>query len=165
MAGSAVTIRHGSVTLKTADGAPIAVTLTETGSGLSVEGLEEGLSEVVPVYYRGVFSELVKGQDKTITGSIELVQDGQLTHATTKKILDAVLKTGAFAAGATRDPGGVVWTSDIEWTGTRNGVSSAFRLRNCRLVANFSEGADPGNKITINYTAYGTGAGDQFAFI
>lgn len=164
MSGAAVTLKNGLVRFKSADAVALELVLTETSGGITVEGLEAGLYEVVPVYYRQVFSELVPGQDKQITGSIEVTQDGPLTHASVKKAMDAVMKTGAFAAGTTRDPGGIVWTGDIEWVGTRVGVASAFRLRNCRIVGNFGEGTDPGNKITWNYTAFGTGNADAFAF-
>lgn len=148
-----VTRKHGAVSMRTADGTPIAASLSPSLGDFSYSGAEEGNAEAIAIYNRGSFLELVEGDDKTITGSITVIHDGDLTDATNKLAIDAVMKTGAFSAGVSTDPGLVVWTTDIVLTSTRGGVVHTHTLTTCRCTYDYSE-ANDGNKIVINFTCY-----------
>ena len=149
-----MTLRHGSVAFNSADGTPIAVTLGPGVGDFQSDELEEGNKEAIQVLDRGDHHELVYGNVKQINGSINVKQDGALTSGSTNKPLDAVMKTGTFSSGTTRDAGAVVWTGDIVWTGTRAGVTATLPYTNCRLKASFTEGQD-GNVLAISFVCYG----------
>ena len=148
-----VTRKHGAVAMKDHTGTPLSVPLGPGVGDFSYSGAEEGNSEAIPIYNRGSFQELVDGDDKTITGSITLYHDGDLTDATNKLPIDGVMKTGALSSGVTADGGAVKWTTDVVHTATRGAVVHTTTLANCRCTYDYSE-ANDGNKIVINFTCY-----------
>lgn len=154
------TYRHGVLTFS--DGAATVSTELSPGVGdFSISGLEEGNVEAVPVYGRGVFLGVVKGNEKAYSGSITVFHDDKSTG--TNKILDAVMKLNSYSGKTTKDPEGVLWTGDLVWVGTDDGgIVDTYTLTNCRLVVDYSEG-QPTNTYTVNFTAYGTGSANAFA--
>lgn len=148
-----ITRKHGAVAMKDATGTPISASLSPSMGDFSYSGAESGNAEAIAIYNRGEYYGLVEGDDKTITGSITVIHDGDLTDATNKLAIDAVMKTGAFSAGVSTDPGLVVWTTDIVLTSTRGGVVHTHTLTTCRCTYDYSE-ANDGNKIVINFTCY-----------
>jgi hypothetical protein len=152
------TLKHGSIIGKDATGTPIDVDLAPGPGNMSIQGMEAGMVEGLPVYNRGTFYELVEGSQKGISFSIEVLQEGKFAaDGSTNRPGDLVLKAGTFASGTTTDPGGQVWAVDIVLTMTRNAVTSICTLKNCRVLVDFSEDAN-GNKVSISGTAYGTGS-------
>lgn len=148
-----VTRKHGVVTMKDATGTPIVATLSPSLGDFSYSGAEAGNAEAIAIYNRGNFHELVEGDDKTITGSITLIHDGDLTDATNKTAIDAVMQTGAFTSGVSTDPGTVVWATDIVLTSTRSGLVHTHTFLTCRCTYDYNE-ANDGNKIVINFTNF-----------
>ena len=138
-----------------ATGTPITYTAGAGPMDFSLQGVEAGMVESIPVYSNGTFFELVEGAQKAIPFSFTLFQDGQL--AASSKPLGMVLKQNTFSAGVSKDPGLLVWTVNVVMVITRSGVSSTITLTNCRLVADFGTEPDT-NKIKISGIAYGTGS-------
>jgi len=145
----------GALSFSDATGTPIVAIFTPTEGDFSLSGLEEGGYQTELVANRGAWYERVKTTEKEYSGSITLHMDGDFTDATTKQVLDAVLKTGAFSAGVTDEAGGVTWTGEMAWTITRNSVVNTATLPQCRLSADLSE-SFPVNSITINFTCPGS---------
>ena len=157
-----MTLRHGVATFKDSTGAN-TVALSPGPGNFTIDGLQEALREAIPIMNRGTFLEMVVGDEQPITGTITVLHDVPASSAVTRKILNGVLKTGAWASDTTDDPGGVVWTGIITLVGTRAGATETHTLTNVRLTAAYAEAGD-GNTITLSYTAYGTGSGDAYAF-
>ena len=151
---------HGVATLQDQTGTPISVSLAPGEGNFSLSGLEEAGREAVAYQNRLTFQELLQGAEKEITGSITIAHEGTVTDAATNKPYDGMAKKGTFAAGVTADPGGLVWTTDIVFVTTRNAVAVTFTCNNCRVSMDYAEGAE-GNLMTINFTAFGTGTGNQ----
>lgn len=152
-------LKHGSITGKDAAGVPVTVALSPGPMDLSIGDHEAGNVEAIPIMNAGTFLELVAGEEKSVEFSATIIQDGKVIDGSTGKPANLVLKQGTFAAGTTRDPGGVVWTGDIVFTTTRAGVSSTCTLKNCRFKMSYKTEMD-GNKLSISGVAYGTGSGD-----
>jgi hypothetical protein len=142
-----------------ATGTPISYTFGPFPGAmdLSIDGLQAGQVEALPVMSNGTFLELVEGDDVPVTFSITMLHDGKLIDASTGKPLNMALKLGTYASGTTKDPGGLVWTVDVVVTLTRSAVTSTITLRNCRLTATYAT-AKEGNTIALSGTAYGTGS-------
>jgi hypothetical protein len=154
---SLVTLKHFSAVGSDASGSPINCSLSPGPGDFQTDDLEHNMCEAQAVYNCGTFLELTEGQQKAINFSLTMYQDGKLTDNATGKPLDLALKQGTFAAGTTRDPGGLVWTVNVVITLTRNGVTSTLTYTNVRLKVGFGLGADS-NKLTLSGTAYGTGS-------
>lgn len=144
------TSKHLTVTVADASGSPKTATLGPGPGTLSFDGFEEANHEAISVQDRGTFMELVDGSDKEITGSIDVWMVGDLTG---HSVIDAIMKTGDFSSGTTKDPGGVVWALDLTVTMTRNAVTNTFTFSNCRLKSSFKE-AKEGNQFSISFTCY-----------
>jgi hypothetical protein len=145
-----VHLKHGTVEFEDASGTPITITLGPGNGDMTISGLEEGGYAADKVYDRMDFLQYVRGQEKTLTGSINVFQDGEVTHASVKKPLDAVLKTGTFGSGVTDDAGGTVWTGTLRWSASRGAVTASIELPNTRLIADFSE-SHPANGLAISW--------------
>ena len=153
-----VTLKHAAITGKDAAGTPVSLLLSPGPADFSMDDLEAGLYEAIPVMNAGNFLELVEGPQKAIGWSLSLFQDGKLTDLSTGKPYDLAMKQGVFAAGTTADPGAIVWTADVVLVLTRSAVTSTVTLKNNRIKAGFALAQD-GNKISMTGTAYGTGVG------
>lgn len=143
-----------AVTFKDGTGSPISATLGPGPGDVKISGMEQGGVEALPIYNRGTFLELVEGDQKQITFAITIYHNQDLTAAASP--VAALLKTNDFSSGVTKDPGGVVWTGNLEVVVTRSAVTDTFTLINCRCSFDYSEGKE-GNTITINGTGYGNG--------
>lgn len=160
MAIGTVNSRHGTLQFQDSTGTPIVITLGTLAS-FSMSGMQEGFTEAVLIEHRGDPVELIPGKRVPVTGSIACKQQAPITHASTKTPYDAVTKAGAFGSGVSKDPGLLVWTTNIIWTVSRSvsgsTVSTIWTLNNCRMSIDVSESME-GNDYTIAYTSYGTGA-------
>lgn len=143
-----------AVTFKDGTGSPISATLGPGPGDVKISGMEQGGVEAVAIYNRGTFLELVEGDQKQITFSITIYHNQDLTAASSP--VAALLKTNDFSSGVTKDPGGVVWTGNLEVVVTRSGVTDTFTLINARCMFDYTEGKE-GNTISISGTAYGNG--------
>jgi hypothetical protein len=147
-------VKHGVVEFEDGSGAASRITLGPGAGDLTIDGLMENQTEEVVVEDRGEFLELVEGKQTYPSGTINLMQDGVLTDPAVRKVLDSLLKTGASSTGTTVEGGGVVWTGNLTWTGTRSGVVASISLPNCRFRCGFGEDMG-GNKIPISFICYG----------
>lgn len=148
------TRKHVSIKFKDATATPIEVTLGPGPGDFKASGMEQGDVEALPVYNRGTFLELVEGDQKQYSLSMSIYHNQDLTAAGSP--VAALMKTNDFSAGVTKDPGGVVWTGNIEVTVTRAGVTDVFTYINCRLSFDYGE-AKEANTISISGTGYGNG--------
>jgi len=131
-------------------------TETELAPGpgtFSIDGLEEGQREAIPVYNNGEFLELIRGDRLPVTGTITVHQDGNMTDPTTAKPFDILMHFGAQSAKVTQDPGGLVWTGDLKVVGSRGAYSFTLILPNCRIQGAWSK-AKEGNAWELSYTSY-----------
>ncbi len=145
------TRKHVSVKFVDGTGTPLEKTIGPGPGDFTFDGIEEGGTEAVPVYSRGDFLELVYGDEKQITGSGTIYVDGDQTGSS---VIDAALKTGGtWASGVTKDPGGVVWTTDIVVTETRGATTNTYTFSNCRTVVKWTEGKE-GNTLSFSFTCY-----------
>ena len=144
------TSRHVAVSAVDGTGTPLSIAMGPGPGDITLDNFEEGNKEIAKVLNRGTFLELVYTDDKEISGSVTVHQVGDLTG---HSVLDAVNKTGDFAAGVTKDPGGEVWTMDLIVTMVRGAQTNIFTLSNCRLKAGWKEGKE-GNAFTISFVAY-----------
>jgi len=160
---SIYTLKHGVANIKNSAGTR-SVELGPGPGNFAINGLEAGNVGALAVYNRGTFLEHVEGPENEITGTITVLHDGALTAAGVAKWFDGILKTGLWASDATKDPGGLVWTVDLELVGTRNAAVETHTLINCRVrISSYSEG-EGGNEAVVEYTARGTGSGDAYSF-
>jgi hypothetical protein len=151
--------RNGTIVLADGSATPITLTVVYENGDFAVNGLMEGQTEVTMYLDRGAFGSLRKTNFTPATFSFT-AQMTEISDATNKNILDAVMRSGAFAAGvstlgaAADQP----WTLNVTWTieGTDSGDASdhIVAMTNCRLNASVAEG-DP-NTFTVNGTCYGT---------
>src|SRR3990167_587094 len=151
------TLKHGTATLRSADGTAITKNLSPGVGNFTVGAIQAGCVEATPVYNRGTFQELVEGQQQAVDVSIELLQEGKISGSAgaTVSPSDGVLKATDFASATTRDPGGVVHTADLVLVCSRGGVTSTVTVTNWRGSIAFSEDAG-GNKLAFSGTAYAT---------
>ena len=145
------THRHVTVTFKDGTGTPITRTLGPGPGNIKFDNIAEGNKDAILIRDRGANLEYAYGDDKEMTGSIDVYEVGDETG---NSILDAILKTGDFASGTTTDSGGVVWTGTVVVTGTRNSVTNTYTLTKCRLEASYQEAADA-NIFSISFRSAG----------
>lgn len=93
------------VTLKIEDGTgtPLSLTLGPYKGYPKISKIVNGGKEAIDIDDRGDFLERIFGKETDIEISCELFHDGDLTDATTKTIIDAVLRQGAWAAAVSKD--------------------------------------------------------------
>ena len=145
----------GSIVLKDATGTPITVTAQYSNGDFAAAGFQNGQREITHYEARGVITSIRKTTVKLISGSFTCQMTG-LTNATAFAA-DAVMKTGAFAAGvSTISANAEVWAVTIVWSeATVNGGTAAtMTLTNCVVTMDVSEG-DP-NSLSFSFTCYGT---------
>lgn len=157
------TLKHGRAYIKTGLGETSVVELGPGKGDLTISGIEAAAlggsvqTEAVVVEDRGNFLELVEGKQTYPTVSLNIVHRGVLTDATNRIAIDTLLNRGKVLAAVdtTVDPGGIVWTSDWYWIGTRAGVSARWDIGNVRgKLDSYTETAE-GNTMAISGTAYG----------
>jgi hypothetical protein len=145
------THRHVTVTFKDGAGTPLTRTLGPGPGNVKFDNIAEGNKDVTLIRDRGANLEYVYGDDKEMSGSIDVYEVGDETGSS---ILDAILKTGDFASATTTDAGGVVWTGTMVVVGTRNGVTNTYTLSKVRIEASYAEAAD-GNLFSLSYRSAG----------
>lgn len=150
-----VTRKHGAVVFDDNTGTPIAVTASPGEGNFTISGIEEDGWNAESVKDRGAHYEWVYTQEAEVSGSIAIMHDGDLTDATTERVLDLVAKTGAFASGTGYESDGEVWTCRATATWTAHGVVHTLQIANCRVTADYAEG-ETGNTITINFRGFGS---------
>jgi hypothetical protein len=83
------------------------------------------------------------------------VKSNELRNASSRTIFDAVLKTGAWSAATTTNPGGDgPMTYSIIYATTLGGVASTINLTNAYLTASLNESGDA-IVISVSGMAYG----------
>lgn len=133
---------------------PLEVTASPGEGNFQISGIQEGGWQTEQIFDRGVPYERVRTQHAEVSFSITVMHDGDLTDASTMRILDLVTGTGAAASATTFDSGGIVLTHKVELTVTRSGVTDTIDIEDCRITADYAEG-ESSNTITINGTGYG----------
>ena len=158
--------KHGSVAIHDQAGT-INATLGPGPGNFQISDMEEGAAQSVPVPNRGTLLELAEGDDLGLEGvpfSIEIHHDGVITSGGSSRPVDAILKTGQWSGKTTGDAGGVVWTTKLVVTFTRNAVTVTCTLYNCRCKFSYAEDGTA-NKITISGLAHGiTGSYDPYVW-
>lgn len=150
-----VTRKHGTITFADDTGTPITVNASPGEGNFQISGIQEGGWNAEAVFDRGAFYEWVYTQQAEISGSITVMHDGDLTDASTERLLDFITKAGAFTSGTSFDSGGEVWTGQATGSWTAHGATHTLVKGNVRCTADYAEG-ETGNQITINFRGFGT---------
>lgn len=136
------------------DGGSLDVTVGPGEGNLTIDNITNDNSEKLAAMNRGVFDGLFEGADLTQSFSITIqVKNEALTHGTNDRVLDAIRKTGAWAAGTTTNPNGSVWAFKLVVTMNDGVTTSTITLPCCVATANFSESMD-GHTLNISGTNY-----------
>jgi hypothetical protein len=148
--------QDGTITIEDATGTPISLTVQYEDGDFSCDGWKEDHSADVVVRDRRRIYAVRKGDEEPMTFSFT-AHATDMADGTEKTILDAVMKTGAFASGvSTWGANADVWTLKVTWTGEQTdfggGADSTIVFDYCRLDASFAEGQPA--TFTVNGTAY-----------
>ena len=142
-------LRDGSITLSDGTGTPITITVQYENGDFSISGLRQGTTDVNKYLDRGVFFSARKVNQTFPTFSFSSILT-DLSDASEKCLVDACLKTGAFASGvSTLGANADVWAIKTVFTieGTDHGDTGdhVLRLNDCVITdVGISEG-DPDN--------------------
>lgn len=142
--------RNTSVTIKDGAGTPLSRTVGPGPGDFKFSTLENGNYAAVKVLNRGVYYEMVPGDDNEIKVSGSIYVDGDQTGAS---VIDAFLKTGDWASATTTDPGGQVWAFTLVITESYAGNTNIYTLAYCRGIVSWSEAE--ANKLDFDVTCYG----------
>lgn len=149
------TRKHGVVKLyDNTPTTPLEVEVKPGEGNFTISGIEEGGWNAESVKDRGAHYEWVYTQEAEVTWSITIMHDGDLTDASTTRVMDFAKGTGAFADGVSFDSG-EVWTGKVEGTWTAHGLVHTLNQTDCRVTAEYAEG-ETGNTITLNGRGFGT---------
>lgn len=145
--------RHGTTRIDDGTGTPLTVTLTGFKTAVSITGFEEGGKAAVDIKDRGDFVERVYGEENTVAGSAEIFHNGDLTDATTKTFVDALLKQGAWASAVSRDTaagdnGPMAYK--IIFTLTRGSTTNVITCDKARIKADYNSDIN-GNSIKFSW--------------
>jgi len=142
--GVPIVPRDGVFTLSDATGTPITATVQYEDGDLKVDGFTEGFYDTEVFMDRGEQYAVRKTVRRTygVSFSCHLTD---LTDATEKVVLDAICKTGAFAAGiSTTAAKGDAWTLKSVWTVEQTNFGAAgdatLTLNHIRWEGSISEG-------------------------
>lgn len=111
--------RDGTLTLSDATGSPITATIQYEAGDLNISGLKEGMAAYTGYPDRGKPGgagsyRKTTWEPATFSFSCHMTD---LTDATEKTVLDAAMKTGAFASGvSTLGANADLWTLKLVWT-------------------------------------------------
>lgn len=146
----------GTIEIQDASGTPIVTTVQYEDGDFSVEGLRESQFSVQEFYDRGVMYAYRKIKEEPISFSFT-AHATDFLDATEKTVLDAFLKTGAFAAGVSQFGASAdVWAVKVTFTAEQTDYGAASDstvvLTYCVAECSFAEGT-PG-KFSIKGTAY-----------
>jgi hypothetical protein len=139
--------RDGSLVLSDATGSPISVTVQYTGGDFSVSGLRQANKDINKYLDRGDFFSARKTNQVFPTFSFTAIFT-DLTDGSEKTLVDACLKTGAFAAGvSTLGANADVWALKavftVEGTDLGDSADHVITLNDCVISdVSISEG-DP----------------------
>lgn len=121
---------------------------------VKIDGIEADQVEAIPLTTRGVFAEMVPGDYKPVTVTIDIRHCGPVTHATETTAFDAINQSGAYDSDTTADPGGLCWTGDAVYSVTRGGVTTGWRFYNGRVTASYGE-AKEANSFSMSIVFHG----------
>ena len=138
-----------TVVLQDGTGTPISYTVPDAGD-FKFDGIEADNKGIVAIYNRLAYAGAAPTDERTITGSFSINRVKESwTHASNKRIADAVRGTGAWGSGVTVDPAGEVWMMDIVYSDGTNSVT----FNTCRLMLGVDESSTP-TKETVSFTCY-----------
>jgi hypothetical protein len=133
----------GVLVLSDASGTPKTVTITYTDGDLKIDGLAADAADITVFEKRNVpYAARQTGRKRIkVTFSCHILD---LSNGSAGTPLDAVRKTGVFAAGVSTWTAGDVWFVDLLWTGERTSfgasADASIRLKKFHPEASFSEG-------------------------
>lgn len=137
------------------------IELSPTDGNASIGEISAGGRAANIVRNRGLPIGMTEGDSQEVSFTITCKHAGAFTDPVQALLLDAVLQTGSYGAETTRDPAGVVFTSNIKLTVVRNALAGYITLYNVRCSLAYAEDA-VANTITINGTAYGYTSGGVY---
>lgn len=142
-------------TVQIVDGVGASLTVSDVGD-FTFDGLQHNEAPAVAIMHRKRFVAYVHGDQAAHSFSFSgTVKSNELRNASSKTIFDAVLKTGAWSAATTTNPGGDgPMTYTIVYATTLGGVASTVNLTNAYLTASINESGDA-IVISVSGTAYG----------
>jgi len=145
-------------TVQIVDGAGAGLTVSDVGD-FTFDSLQHNEAPAVAILHRKRFVAYVHGDQAAHTFSFSgTVKSNELRNASSKTIFDAVLKTGAWSAATTTNPGGdgpMAYT--IIYATTLGGVAATINLTNAYLTASLNESGDA-LVISVSGMAYGLSA-------
>lgn len=143
-----------NMTVRFEDSAGLGMTFGPGIGDLSIGENEFGNTEKIPVYDRGVFEDLVEGQDLVQECSLTLgLKQAKLTDPVTQTIIDFLLKQGAFSAAQSLSSCDGIWAFKVIVTMSTASVTTTITLPYCTGRFSFSEAME-GNSIAISLSNY-----------
>lgn len=139
------------------DGGSLEETLDDVGD-FSADNLQEGTGDAVPVFHRGTFRGYVRGQDVLTSGSFSVgVKKESASDATDFRIIDAVRKTGSWAAAVSTNTGDPdVHCVDVDYVMEAGAERVVHSYQQCRFKVSVTESGDI---VTYQLTFQGIYAG------
>lgn len=149
------TRRHTQLTIE--DGGTLSMRVPAGEGDFTVDNLQEGNAEALRLLARGVYLTHVKGDDVEQAGSFNIYLPAEAMTSTVRtQIMDAVRKTGAWAAAVSLNPGNQdVWLCRliIRWDDGHGNIASVT-LPKCRLNVSLTEGS-PTWTMQVSFTNNG----------
>lgn len=143
LANSPLISADGVLVLSDASGTPKTVTINYTDGDLKIDGLAADSSDITVFESRNIpYAARNTGRKRIkVTFSCHALD---LSNSSAGTPLDAIRKTGNFAAGVSTWTAGDVWFLDLLWTGERTAfgatADASVRLKKVRFDGSFSEG-------------------------
>lgn len=149
------TPKNGTLIVRDASSPPIEL-VVDTGPGdFTVDGFEANEIEATAVVHRGRHEGLLPGAERT--GSIKFtaeLRNESASHATQKRLQDALRKLGAFKNGVSTDPARLVWAVEIILV-LDDGAGNQDALHVPCVRPQFGVAEDmAGNKVNVTGTSY-----------
>ena len=138
------TSRMTTATLYDGTGTPVELVIPACEGDFSVDGLVHDNIEEVAKFTRGVYDGAVPGTDKEQTWSLTLgMQNADITHASTSKIMDFILKQASYSANITTDDGALVYRVGLKLDMNDGaGNTATITVPNSRVEMATSEAAE-----------------------
>lgn len=131
---------HGS--LKLEDASTLSITIDDVGD-FKADGITQNQTGKTAVMHRKRFVGYVEGDEKPITGSFSFsLAKETLTDASGNRPLDAIRKTGKWAAGTSTNDDTAVWALKGTYTLTAGGVTTTVVIDTMTITASTDESGD-----------------------
>ena len=128
------------ITVEILDGASLDVEAGPGEGDFSLDPLEAGNVEALPVMDRGTFDGFIEGDDLVQSFSITVaLKKETLTNELADRILDAIRKTGFWASATTTDPNATVHALKVRVTITDGSTTATITLPCCRIRGSLTE--------------------------